>query len=57
MVAGSKPASRSDMANICPFEKSGQAYHDEIVPLGFQNKGVRIVPEIDRTNDARFAEW
>lgn len=45
------------MANICPFEKSGQAYHDEIVPLGFQNKGVRIVPEIDRTNDARFAEW
>ena len=50
VVAGSKTARRSDMANIGSFKKSGQEFQGEIVTLSLQTKGVRIVPE-DRTND------
>src|SRR5216683_336683 len=51
VVAGSKTARRSEMANIGSFKKSGQEYQGEIVTLSLQTKGVRIVPETDRTND------
>jgi uncharacterized protein (DUF736 family) len=51
VVAGSKTARRSDMANIGSFKKSGQEFQGEIVTLSLQTKGVRIVPEADRTND------
>jgi uncharacterized protein (DUF736 family) len=51
MVAGSKTARRSDMANIGSFKKSGQEFQGEIVTLSVQAKGVRIVPEPNRTND------
>jgi uncharacterized protein (DUF736 family) len=51
VVAGSKTARRSDMANIGSFKKSGQEFQGEIVTLSLQTKGVRIVPETDRTND------
>ena len=51
MVAGSETARRSDMANIGSFKKSGQEFQGEIVTLSLQTKGVRIVPETDRTND------
>src|SRR5580693_566043 len=51
VVAGSKTARRSDMANIGSFKKSGQELQGEIVTLSLQTKGVRIVPEADRTND------
>jgi uncharacterized protein (DUF736 family) len=47
----SKTARRSDMANIGSFKKSGQEFQGEIVTLSLQTKGVRIVPETDRTND------
>src|SRR5271169_1852755 len=47
----SKTARRSDMANIGSFKKSGQEFQGEIVTLSLQTKGVRIVPEADRTND------
>jgi uncharacterized protein (DUF736 family) len=39
------------MANIGSFKKSGQEFQGEIVTLSLQTKGVRIVPETDRTND------
>ena len=51
MVAGSKTARRSDMANIGTFKKSGQEFQGEIVTLSVQAKGVRIVPEANRAND------
>src|SRR5260221_5290075 len=47
----SKTARRSDMANIGSFKKSGQEFQGEIVTLSLQTKGVRIVPETDRTNE------
>jgi uncharacterized protein (DUF736 family) len=39
------------MANIGTFKKSGQEFHGEIVTLSLKAKGVRIVPETERTND------
>src|SRR5260370_3739485 len=51
MVAGSKTARRSDMANIGSFKKSGEEFQGAIVTLSVQTKGVRIVPETDRTNE------
>jgi uncharacterized protein (DUF736 family) len=39
------------MANIGSFKKSGQEFQGEIVTLSVQAKGVRIVPEPNRTND------
>ena len=39
------------MANIGSFKKSGQEFVGEIVTLSLQTKGVRIVPETNRTND------
>ena len=39
------------MAYIGSFKKSGQEYQGEIVTLSLQTKGVRIIPENDRTND------
>ncbi len=39
------------MANIGSFKKSGTEIQGEIVTLSFQAKGVRIVPEANRTND------
>jgi uncharacterized protein (DUF736 family) len=39
------------MANIGSFKKSGQEFQGEIVTLSLKTKGVRIVPETDRTND------
>jgi uncharacterized protein (DUF736 family) len=47
----SKTARRSDMANIGSFKKSGQEFQGEIVTLSLQTKGVRIVPEADRTSN------
>ena len=39
------------MANIGSFKKSGHEFQGEIVTLSLKTKGVRIVPETDRTND------
>ena len=39
------------MANIGTFKKSGQEFQGEIVTLSLQTKGVRIVPETNRSND------
>ena len=39
------------MANIGTFKKNGEELQGEIVTLSVQAKGVRIVPETDRTND------
>ena len=39
------------MAIIGSFKKSGQEFHGEIVTLSLKAKGVRIVPETERTND------
>ena len=39
------------MANIGSFKKVGDEYQGEIVTLAVQAKGVRIVPEANRTND------
>ena len=39
------------MANIGSFKKSGNEYQGEIVTLSVQAKGVRIVPEANRSND------
>ena len=39
------------MANIGSFKKSGNEFQGEIVTLSVQAKGVRIVPEANRTND------
>jgi hypothetical protein len=51
VVAGSKTARSSDMANIGSFKKSGQEFQGEIVTLSVQTKGVRIVPETNPAND------
>jgi hypothetical protein len=51
VVAGSKTARRSDMANIGSFKKSGNEFQGEIVTLSVQTKNVRIVPESNRAND------
>jgi len=39
------------MANIGTFKKSGQEFQGEIRTLSVQAKGVRIVPEANRTNE------
>jgi uncharacterized protein (DUF736 family) len=39
------------MANIGSFKKSGTEIQGEIVTLSFQAKGVRIVPEANKSND------
>ena len=39
------------MANIGSFKKSGNEYQGEIVTLSVQTRGVRIVPEANRSND------
>jgi uncharacterized protein (DUF736 family) len=39
------------MANIGSFKKIGEEYQGEIVTLAVQAKGVRIVPETNRSND------
>ena len=39
------------MANIGSFKKSGSEFLGEIVTLSVQTKGVRIVPEANRTGD------
>jgi uncharacterized protein (DUF736 family) len=39
------------MANIGSFKKSGNEYQGEIVTLSVQTKGVRIVPESNRSSD------
>ena len=39
------------MANIGSFKKVGNKYQGEIVTLSVQARGVRIVPEANRSND------
>ena len=39
------------MANIGSFKKVGSDFQGEIVTLSLQAKGVRIVPETNRSND------
>ena len=39
------------MANIGSFKKVGDEYQGEIVTLSLQSRGVRIVPETNRTSD------
>ena len=39
------------MANIGSFKKVGNEFQGEIVTLSVQTKGVRIVPETNRSND------
>lgn len=39
------------MANIGSFKKVGLEYQGEIVSLGVQARGVRIVPEDNRQNE------
>ena len=39
------------MATIGTFKKIGNDYHGEIVTLSLQAKGVRIVPEDNRSNE------
>jgi uncharacterized protein (DUF736 family) len=51
MVAGSHTARRTTMASIGTFKKTGKGYEGEIVTLSVQAKGVRIVPETNRTNE------
>jgi uncharacterized protein (DUF736 family) len=51
MVAGLETARRSHMANIGSFKKAGNEYQGEIVTLSVQTRGVRIVPEANRSND------
>jgi uncharacterized protein (DUF736 family) len=51
VVAGSKPARRSNMANIGSFRKVGSDFQGEIVTLSVQAKGVRIVAETNRSNE------
>jgi uncharacterized protein (DUF736 family) len=51
VVAGSKTEWRIDMANIGSFKKSGTELQGEIGTLSVQAKGVRIVPEANRSND------
>jgi uncharacterized protein (DUF736 family) len=51
MVAGSNSQGENDMATIGSFKKSGNEFQGEIVTLSVQAKGVRIVPETNRTSD------
>jgi uncharacterized protein (DUF736 family) len=51
MVAGSNSQGENDMATIGSFKKSGNEFQGEIVTLSVQAKGVRIVPETNRTGD------
>jgi uncharacterized protein (DUF736 family) len=51
VVAGSKTARRSDMANIGSFKKVGNDFQGEIITLSLQAKGVRIVAESSPSND------
>ena len=39
------------MANIGTFKKVNSEFHGDIVTLGVQAKGVRIVPEANRSNE------
>ncbi|WGD51409.1 DUF736 domain-containing protein [Bradyrhizobium sp. CB1650] len=39
------------MANIGSFKKVGSDFQGEIVTLSLQTKGVRIVPETNRSNE------
>ncbi len=39
------------MANIGSFKKSGNEFQGEIVTFSVQTKGVRIIPETNRSND------
>jgi uncharacterized protein (DUF736 family) len=39
------------MANIGSFKKSGNEFQGEIVTLSVQTRGVRIVPETNRSSD------
>ena len=39
------------MASIGTFKKSGEEFQGEIVTLSVKAKGVRIVPETNRTSD------
>ncbi|MCP1908928.1 uncharacterized protein (DUF736 family) [Bradyrhizobium elkanii] len=39
------------MANIGSFKKVGNDFQGEIITLSLQAKGVRIVPETNRSND------
>ena len=39
------------MASIGTFKKIGNEFQGEIVTLSLQSKGVRIVPETNRTSD------
>jgi hypothetical protein len=51
VVVGSKQHGRSDMANIGSFKKVGNEFQGEIVTFSVQTRGVRIVPETNRSND------
>jgi uncharacterized protein (DUF736 family) len=53
VVAGSKTAKRrSDVANIGSFKKMDNGeYQGDIVTLSLQARGVRIVPELNRSNE------
>jgi uncharacterized protein (DUF736 family) len=51
VVAGSKTARRSDMANIGSFKKVGDEFQGEILTLSVQARNVRIVAETNRSND------
>jgi uncharacterized protein (DUF736 family) len=39
------------MATIGSFKKVGDEFHGEIITLSLQTKGVRIVPEQDRSSN------
>jgi uncharacterized protein (DUF736 family) len=52
VIAGSKTANRrSNMANIGSFKKVGGEFQGEIITLSVQAKGVRIVPDNNRSNE------
>jgi uncharacterized protein DUF736 len=51
MVAGFEQPRRGDMASIGTFKKSGNEFQGEIVTLSVKAKGVRVVPETNRTSD------
>ena len=51
MVAGSKQQGEVTWLSIGTFKKSGHEFQGEIVTLSVQTKGVRIVPETNRTNE------
>ena len=40
------------MANICSFKKVNSEFQGEVVTLSLQAKGVRIVPETNRSKDS-----